>query len=73
MLVLLTGNTVVAGDGNDTGDYADTKAAVGFPLFGVDVELAYTTTSYDDPAGDVEQLMIHDFLCLFLKHCNKFS
>ena len=47
------GQTAVAGDGNDTGDYADTKAAVGFPLFGVDVELAYTTTSYDDPAGDV--------------------
>ena len=47
------GQTAIAGDGNDTGDYADTKTAIGFPLFGVDVELAYTTTSYDDPAGDV--------------------
>lgn len=47
------GQTAIAGDGNDTGDYADTKTALTFPLFGTDIELAYTTTSYDDPAGDV--------------------
>ena len=29
------------------------KPALSFPLFGTDIELAYTTTSYDDPAGDV--------------------
>ena len=46
-------NVCVAGDGNDTGDYADTKTALSFPLFGTDIELAYTSTSYDDPAGDV--------------------
>ena len=50
------GQTAVAGDGNDTADYADTKTALSFPLFGTDIELAYTTTSYDNPAGDLGEI-----------------
>ena len=46
------GQTIVSGDGNDTLDYTDTKTSIAFPLFGTDIELAYTTTSYDTPASD---------------------
>ena len=46
------GQTIMSGDGNDTSDYTDTKTSIAFPLFGTDIELAYTTTSWDTPASD---------------------